>query len=312
MGRKPRASPAGVVIPFWLGRPAEEAMEVALLAERLHYAELWVGEMLHFDAFALAGAIAARTKDLTITIGPLSIGLRDPVLLAMGVGSVSVLGGRPARLALGASSPTVVEAWHGRSWGNEASRMPEAISLIRSVLSGERTDHAGDFSSQGFRMALGPQPAHLTVAAAGARMMKAAAAAADRIVLNLVPVEEVERAAATGKPVAVWLATAVDPAPAGLAQLRRQLALYLAAPGYSQVLARAGFAAPVEAARQGVAGGALAEMLSIDLINRIAAVGDAEYVAGRVESYQRAGADVMLVPVTGGDPAGERTLSALA
>ncbi|MEX2624426.1 MAG: LLM class F420-dependent oxidoreductase [Acidimicrobiia bacterium] len=312
MGPGSNSRPAGVVIPFWLGRPPQEAMQVALLAEQLHYPELWVGEMLHFDAFALAGAIAAMTTEVTITVGPLSIGLRDPVLLAMGVGSVSVIGRRPARLALGASSPAVVADWHGRLWGGESNRMTDALRLIRSVLSGERTDHEGDFSSHGFRTALGSQPAHLTVAAAGSRMMGVAAAAADRIVLNLVPVEEVERAVATGKPVAVWLAAAVDPEAAGLAQLRRQLTLYLAAPGYSAVLTKAGLGAPVEAARQGVPPSELAEMLSIDQINRVAAVGDADHVARRIESYQGAGAAVMVVPVTGGDPGGGRTLSALA
>ena len=89
---------------------------------------------MHFDAFALAGAVAARTRRVTVTTGPLALGLRDPVGVAMGVASVAVIGDRAARLALGASSPTVVQRWHGREFGGEAERVDEAISVIRSGL----------------------------------------------------------------------------------------------------------------------------------------------------------------------------------
>ncbi len=301
-----------MVIPFWLDRPAAEAVEVGLLADQLGFGEIWMGEMLHFDAFALGGALAVRTRQATITVGPLALGLRDPVQMAMGVASVGVLGDRPARLAVGASSPAVVEKWHGRNWGGEAERLSAAVALIREVLRGDRTNHSGRFESHGFRSALGPQTAHITVAASGPRMMRAAAACADRIVLNLVPVEVVQRATANGKPVAVWLVAGVDPTPAGRAQVARQLALYLAAPGYSQALTAAGLNEAVTAARQGVRPSELAAMLSDDQVGQVAALGDQGEVARRVDSYREAGVEVMVVPVTAGDPAGLRTLSALA
>jgi alkanesulfonate monooxygenase SsuD/methylene tetrahydromethanopterin reductase-like flavin-dependent oxidoreductase (luciferase family) len=143
-------------------------------------------------------------------------------------------------------------------------------------------------------------------------MMKAAAACADRIVLNLVPVEVVQRARASGKPVAVWLVSGVDPTLEGRAQVARQLALYLSAPGYSQVLAAAGMNEEVTAARQGVRPSELAAMLSDDQIGHVVALGDPKEVVRRVDSYREAGAEVMVVPVTAGDPAGKRTLSVLA
>ena len=303
---------AGVVIPFWLDRPATEAVEIGLIADRLGFGEIWVGEMLHFDAFALGGALAVHTRRATITVGPLALGLRDPVQMAVGVSSVGVLGGRPARLALGASSPVVVERWHGRQWGGEAQRLPAAVALIREVLKGDRSDHSGYFESHGFRSALGPQPAHITVAASGPRMMQAAIDCADRIVLNLVPVEVVRRAAARGKPVAVWLVTGIDPTAEGRAQVSRQLALYLSAPGYSGVLASVGMDEAVRAARQGARTSELAAMLTDEQVGRVAALGDEGEVARHIAAYREAGAEVMVVPVTAGDPTGERTLSALA
>src|SRR4051794_26779227 len=87
-----------VTLPYWLDRPAAEAMAVAANSQRAGIDELWVGEMATFEAFALAGALAATTTIARLVVGPLPVVLRDPVLLAMGVASVGEVGGRPAHL----------------------------------------------------------------------------------------------------------------------------------------------------------------------------------------------------------------------
>lgn len=309
-----RSAGRGVVAPFWLDRPGEEALGLAAAAERLGYREFWVGEMLHFDAFALAGAIAQSTNQITVTVGPLALGLRDPVSLAMGVGSVETIGRRPARLAIGASSRALVEGWHGRPHGGEAERIEEAIGLIRSVLAGERTDHRGaHFHSVGFRSGVGKMTDHITVAAAGARMMAAASRSADRIVLNLVTPERARRAAEqAGLPIAVWVVAAVDPSPSAIDQIRRQLSLYLGAPGYRESLREAGFVDLVDKVREGARPKDVAEQITVEMISAIAAVGSAAATSVAIEAFEETGAQVMLVPVTAGDEMGTRTLRELA
>lgn len=305
---------AGVVVPFWLERPPEEALQVATLAEELGYPELWIGEMLHFDAFALAGAVAALTKRITITVGPLAIGLRDPVLLAMGIASIAVLGSRGARLALGASTPAVVEQWHGRAWGGEADRIEDAVTLIRAVLSGSRTAHTGPhFSSRGFRSALGANAAHISVAGLNPRMLAAAGRAADRVVLNLVPPELVAQTVErVQRPTAVWVAAAVEPAQEGWRQLSRQVAMYLGAPGYRDVLRATGLGELVDAAIRGTSVAELADGITPAHLETITAVGDVDQVRNAISAYEPSGAEVMVVPVTAGDRDGRRTLEALA
>jgi probable F420-dependent oxidoreductase len=305
--------PAGAVVPFWLDRPPGEALEVAANADRLGYREIWIGEMLHFDAFALAGAIASTTRYPTITVGPLAIDLRDPVSVAMGVGSIALLGGRPARLAVGASSPAVVQRWHGRRWSASPARIEEGVALIRSVLTGERTAHEGTyFHSDGFRSALGKQSTHITVAALGPRMMEMAGRSADRLVLNLVSVPQVAEAVkSVPVPVAVWVVAGVDPTEEGWNQVRRQIALYLAAPGYSEALAGAGLAEVVEAARSGTPVQDLFRQVTSRHLESVAALGNKEEVLERLAGYRKAGAEVMVVPVTAGDSGGMRTLAAL-
>ena len=306
--------PAGAVLPFWLDRPPEEALEIAANASRLGYPEIWIGEMLHFDAFALAGAVAASAVQSTITVGPLSMDLRDPVAMAMGIASVAVLGRRPARLAVGASSPAVVQRWHGRPWTGQASKIEEGVLLIRSVLAGDRTSHAGaHFRSEGFRSALGQRAAHITVAAFGPRMTEMAGRSGDRVVLNLVSAKQVAGAArSVPVPVAVWVVAGVDPTERGFDQVRRQIALYLGAPGYASVLAEAGLADLVEAAREGHRVSDLASLVTPRHLESVAALGTRQDVIAHLARYEEAGAEVMVVPVTAGDPGGLRTLSALA
>ena len=53
-----------VALPFWLDRPDEEALDVALAARETQFDTLWIGEMATYDAFALATAVGHRVPGL--------------------------------------------------------------------------------------------------------------------------------------------------------------------------------------------------------------------------------------------------------
>jgi alkanesulfonate monooxygenase SsuD/methylene tetrahydromethanopterin reductase-like flavin-dependent oxidoreductase (luciferase family) len=137
----------GVALPFWLDRPDQEAVEIALAAEEAGIETVWVGEMATFDAFALATAIGLQTSRTRLRIGPLAIGVRTPVAIALGLSSVATLTGHPVGVALGASSPAIVEGWHDRRWGAPAARMRETVSALRSVLAGEHAEQTSAHES---------------------------------------------------------------------------------------------------------------------------------------------------------------------
>jgi probable F420-dependent oxidoreductase len=294
-----------VVLPYWLDRPAVEAREIALAADQLGYTELWVGELYHFDAFALAGHLAATTQ-IGLTVGPVASGTRDPVSIARAVASVSVLGGRPARLALGASNQVVVGGFHGRPFGDEPARMRRVVASIRRQLDTGRSD-------TGYRSALGPVDAHIAVAAFGRRMLAVAADVADRVVVNLVTPEQAGllTAAAGGKPVVAWVVAALDPSGSTRAQVASQVAHYLAAPGYAEMFERAGFGDLVGRARDGMPLGGLAGLIGDELLSAVTLYGSAADIAAGCERYRRAGVDVAIVPTTADDPGARRTLREL-
>jgi len=277
---------------------------------------LWIGEMATFDAFALAAYLGSRTS-LPLTIGPLAVHVRTPVGMAMGLASVSALSGRPARLAIGTSSDVVVSGWHGRDRNAPARTLAQTAATLGAVLAGER-------GPGGYRLRLDPPNTPITVAAFGSGAVRVAARYADRMVLNMVTVDAVAMfrraldAAADemGKPrpaLAVWLAVAVDPDASAPEQVSRALAMYVGAPGYGEMFTAAGHGELVERARSGAHPRDVLAAMSPAVLNDVAVLGERDAVLDRLRAYRTAGVDeVGVVPVTAGDPAGERTLTALA
>jgi probable F420-dependent oxidoreductase len=316
---------SAVVLPFWLDRPVLEALEIAANADALGFDELWVGEMATFDAFALGGAIARETRRVSLWIGPLAIGLRDPAALALGIASVSALGGRPAHLALGASTPAVVTRWHGRPWRRTVAHMRECVAALRQILAGERSNFEGaHVASTGFRLPGGPSPSNLAVAAFGERMIAAAATLGDRVVVNLLTPAQIARvrrtadaaaaaAASAPPPIVAWVPAALDPGPATLSQLARQLVSYLAAPGYGEMFTDAGFGDLVLRARGGAHPRDLMNAIPEEMVAAVAALGSPSSVRTRLDEFRAAGANVVaVVPATAEDPGARKLLLAVA
>jgi probable F420-dependent oxidoreductase len=305
-----------VVAPYWLDRPDKEAVEIAVAAREGGFGAMWLGEMATFDAFALATAVGLSAPGLGLKIGPLALGVRSPVALALGLASVTTLTGAHADLALGASSPEIVSGWHDRHWGAVAERATETVEAVRSILAGERVSYAGEHvRTTGFRLRR-PQPdARISLAAFGPRMIHAAARVADQVVLNLVTPEHVAEVRSlvdteagshgrTPPEIAVWVTVALDPGPATLAQMAAQIAVYLRPPGYGEMFTELGYGALVDRARAGARRSELAAEIGVELLGQVCAIGSANQIRARLASYRAAGAtSVGIAPATAEDPA---------
>ena len=251
-----------VVLGEWLDRPIDADLAVAVEADRLGYGEVWIGEMAKLDAPAMAAAVVARTAQIEPVLGPLAVTVRSPAQIALAAATVAATG-RRTHVALGTSSD-VVARWHGRDRRGAADRLATATNEVRALLAGERS------TASALRQP--PDGATVTVAAFGPRAV-AIAASADRMVLNMVTVEAAARLAAQHPNTAAWLAAAVDPTP----DERRWLALgyvgYLAAPGYGEMFADAGFGDLVAFARTRPHPRDLAAAVPDELLDAVALVG---------------------------------------
>lgn len=314
-----------VVTPLWQDRPAAENLHVAQLADKLGYPTLWVGEMATYDAFAFATAAGLNTTAIDLAIGPLAVSVRSSMTLAMGVASVADLTRRRVHLALGASSTVVVEEWHGRKRTATARHLGETAQIVRGLMAGEKVNFKGEqASSHGYRLRLEPVQGEVVIAAFGPRAVKAAAQHADCMLLNMVTpqslralraqlVEHADRAGRKVPRVAVWLPCAVTPSEASSAQILRGMVGYLAAPGYGEMFAAAGFEESVAFARSRPHPKALLESLPNEIASACGLVGSVEEIRNRLQAYQEAGADeICLVPATATDPAGAETLAAMS
>jgi probable F420-dependent oxidoreductase len=318
------AMDTSVVIGNWPDRPAEEALHTAAIADRLRFGELWIGETDTWDAFALASAVGLATDRIEMTVGPLPVAVRDPMMIAMGAASVAALTRRRIGVALGMSSPRVVEQWHGRSASRSATALEESARAVRGLLAGERVDLDGEVvRTSGFRLRLAPPGGPLSVAAFGDRAVRTAAEHADRMLIDMVSpqvaaglrakLDAAARKARRRTPrLVAWLPAAVDPTPESYAQLMWSIVPYLGLPGYDEAFTEAGLGDAVEMARHGAEPKELLTALPFDVAGRVGLVGTADEVRARLREYADAGVDeVAVVPATGGDPGGERTLTAI-
>lgn len=314
-----------VVTPLWQDRHPEENREVALNADHLGFPELWIGEMATFDAFAFAAAIGCECSRITLTIGPLAVAVRTPMSMAMGAASVMALTGRATRLALGSSSPVVIEDWHGRPRERTATHLAETTQVLRGLLKGEKVNFDGALvKTHGYRLRLPPPRAHLTIAAFGPAAVRAAGRHADRMVLNMTTPETLARlrerlekaASGAGRAtptLAVWLVCALEPAEATTRQVLRAMVGYLAAPGYAEMFSEAGFGDLVRFARTRPHPKEILAAMPSEIASAVGLFGDIESIRARIEDYRVAGAnEICLVPATAGDPGGTRTLEAMS
>jgi probable F420-dependent oxidoreductase len=314
-----------VVIASRPNVPPEEELRTAVLADRLGYCDLWVGEGWVWDSFALATAAGLATQRIALTVGPIPVSVRDPASIARAAASTAALVHRPVGVALGTSSVRVVERMHGRSRRRAVSTMAESTRALRSLYAGEESDFDGELvSSHGYRLRLDPPGGPITLAAFGDRALEVAAQHADRMVLDLVSPamartyrDKLDAAAErVGRPaprLAAWIPAAVDPGPEARAQLTDSLVGYLEVAGYGEMFTAAGLGDAVQLAREGAGRDAQLAALPAEAANRIGLVGSLDAVRSRLDDYAAAGLDeVVLVPATAGDPGGERTLTALA
>ena len=292
-----------VVLGEWLNRPISADIDVAVMADRAGYPEVWVGEMAKLDAPVAAAVIASNTERIELCLGPLAVTVRSSVQIALAASTVAATTRRPVHVALGTSSD-VVARWHGRTRRGAADALARGVGEVRTLLDGGRVS--------GFRLREPPPASTITVAAFGPRAV-AAAANADRMVLNMVTLEAAAQLAPRHPNTAAWLAVAVDPDEIEIRRLAGGYVPYLAAPGYGEMFAAAGFGELVAFAGERPSPKELAARVPNELVAAVALVGDEASVRARIDSYHAAGVreiGLVLPPVD--TDVGRRTIEALA
>ncbi|MFE3194879.1 LLM class flavin-dependent oxidoreductase [Nocardia sp. NPDC059240] len=304
-----------VVVRDWHGRRRHRTARHLDECTRIVRA-LLAGEKVEYDG------LIERIRGFRLRLPALRPSLSTTVLgdtgaAEFGLASVGYTHGRVASNGAAADTrrPIGVDA-DGVGPESTASDGPSAEVAGQVSSSGDQASASADAPSTG---------GEIVVAAFGDRALEVAARCADRVVLNLVTPAQVarcvtaikefaDRAARPTPPVSVWVTAAYEPDADMLTTVRQAVVAYLRAPGYDTMFTEAGFGDVVRLAHSGAHPRDLLAAIPDELPAAVGMFGDAPSLIARLAQYRDAGADeLVIVPVTTAeDPAGHRTLKALA
>ncbi|WP_293030191.1 LLM class flavin-dependent oxidoreductase [Natronococcus sp.] len=119
--------------------------DVAVRAEELGYADVWLPELWGESGVVRATEIATRTDELGIGSAILNVYSRSPAVLAMTAASLQRVSDGRFVLGVGTSTQKSIEDLHGESFNRPVRRAHETIELVRAFTAGEgRVDYDGE------------------------------------------------------------------------------------------------------------------------------------------------------------------------
>lgn len=322
----PQQVPLGLALNLWERMSTwQDTLEVVRLADELGYHTVVVPESFGRDGVTLCDRMLAATSRIHVCLGIANVYSRSPALLAATAASLDELSGGRFTLGLGASTPNLVEGWHGLRFGRPLRRMRETLEICRRVWARDKTPYAGEiFRTGGVRLGFRPvrERVPIWLGALLPRSLELAGELADGWLPTLVPLEAVaegrkaiERgAAAVGRrldgftvapTVQLWVN---DDADAALNLVKLGVAIYYGPPNspYAKAAAPLGYADDVRAVSEAYAAGgagAAAAAATDHLARSMAVVGPVDACRARVDALLSSGADVLVL----GMPAATRT-----
>jgi alkanesulfonate monooxygenase SsuD/methylene tetrahydromethanopterin reductase-like flavin-dependent oxidoreductase (luciferase family) len=317
--------PLGLALNLWDRMTTwSEAVEIARLADELGYEAVVLPESFARDGVTLCDRLLAATSRIHVCLGIANVFSRTPALLASTAATLDELSGGRFVLGLGASTPNLIEGWHGLRFERPMLRMRETIEIVRRVWARDRSPYEGRIFRTG-GVKLGFQPVRERVPIwTGALLPKSlelCGELADGWMPTLLPVEciaEGRKAIARGAakagrdPASVTVAPTVqllvhDEPEKVLPMLKFAVSIYYgpANSPYARAAGPLGYAADVDRVAAAYAEGgsaAAAEATSDSLARSLGVIGPIDACRQQIDRLLDGGADRVLV----GMPAGTR------
>jgi 5,10-methylenetetrahydromethanopterin reductase len=161
--------------------------------KRIH--SLWIPESWGREAFASLGAMSQGTRSVKLGTAIINIYSRTPATIAMAASTLDMLSRNRTIIGLGASTPAIVEDFHGLGFAKPVARMREYIECIRAMIKGDKVDYDGKHvKAKGFKLLYKPQRDRIPifVACVNTNMISLASDMADGVLLYLRPIQELK------------------------------------------------------------------------------------------------------------------------
>jgi F420-dependent oxidoreductase-like protein len=334
----------GLNLGYWgIGPRGEEAVEVVRAVEALGYDSVWVAESYGSDVVSVLAWLSPQTETIKLGAAIMQVPARAPAAAAMAGCTIDALSGGRFIFGFGPSGPQVSEGWYGVPYPKPWGRTREYVEIVRKIVAREgpleyEGDHfrlpLQDGTGQGKALKLNFHPVRneipIFLGAIGRRSVEIAAEIAD----GWIPIfssadafeatwgEHVEAGLAKGGrdrselEVSPTLTVAIDgdlDAARGL--VKASLLLYLGGMGsretnfYVDLTHRFGFGEVADEVQRLYLEGKREEAYAAipdELADATSLVGPEDDVASRIERYEAAGIDRLIVSPAHPDPA-ERT-----
>ena len=292
--------------------------EIASTIERNGFAGLWFGETTLRDASIQATIAACATKKIQLGTSIMNVYTRSPSQLALlGITLNEFSEGR-FTLGLGVSTAAIVESWHGIKFERPTERVEETVKMLRHYYSGEKFSVHGRYSSPVNARLRGAIPPKIALAALNDGMIRKAAMLADRIILNLYPVERVAHARALidegcksagrkERPIlsVMLYSYLLGDDEKGAEAAKDLIGFYASAPAYSSLFSSVGFPIEAKAMLEGWKNRdreMVRKNITRQMIDKLIVVGGIGELRKRIRMYHEVGVDdVFISPSPFGD-----------
>ena len=161
--------------------------------KRIH--SLWIPESWGHESFASLGAMSQTTHRVKLGTAIINIYSRTPATIAMAASTLDMLSRNRTIIGLGASTPTIIEDFHGLGFEKPVARMREYIECIRAMIKGDKVNYNGEYvKAKDFKLLYKPQRESIPifVACVNTNMISLASNMADGVLLYLRPIQELK------------------------------------------------------------------------------------------------------------------------
>jgi|FLYL01.1.fsa_nt_gi F420-dependent oxidoreductase-like protein len=315
----------------WQGEfDREKVFERVRAADEAGVEAVFVAEAWGRDAFTLLTQLAERTQRIKLATGIVNYYSRSPAALAQHFATLDELSGGRMIIGLGASSPNVIEHFHGVPFQPTLARMRETVDIINMLMSGTKLVYHGKWFNleRGFTLRFEPVRDHIPVYIASfrPRAVKVVAEIADGWMPTMIPMsaarEQVERffgyvRAAGRDPAQLTVrflgVTVARDRERALQAAKANTAFYVARMGdyYYQQISDMGLADEANAIRRAWdEGGSQAGIAAVPdaMVDELNFVGSVEECRERLAEEEAAGINLHNVNIVGYEPAEERRI----
>ncbi len=318
-----------VAVTLPAGPSIKDTIERITWAEENGYPDAWFSDSGAPDTLTQIAAIGHHTSSIRIGVAVTPVYTRSPSVLAASANVIEqVIPGRFV-MGLGSSSQTIMGQWNGIPLDKPLTRVKETAQLVRTMLSGAKTDFQGEtLYSRGYRQAPLENPPQIYLAALRPNMIEMAAEVGDGVIFNLWPkgalpkmMEHIkigaERAGKKAEDVEIVnraMVLCTDDKEYGRNLFRAAFAPYYATPVYNKFLAWAGYTDAADTITEGWAAkdrektsGALTD----ELIDEIGIIGNEDEIRERIQADADGGVDTHIIaPLAASREDVERTFNA--